>query len=204
MGLRYQNLCRDVRRCMTSELDLEPPQARTIEDEGAEEATLQQRTPEGQFPAQRGDLTVCVDDLREAAAHHNDDWLAQRLIEEAVALDRKRQKRGDGVYWQYVNIAYAAQQTAENEFNKLYIRGVCRFALESGIEQVEVYRAKTLSASPSDSDGLMGSTADPEALLSVLRGDKTVEATAALKEAYFTDTGLSVRLPENYAPGASR
>ncbi|ODR94659.1 hypothetical protein AUC70_08565 [Methyloceanibacter stevinii] len=187
---------------MTSELDLETPRIRLTKEE-MEDATLQRSTLDEEFPPQRGDLTVCVDDLREAATHHNDDWLAQRLIEEAVALDRKRQKRGDGLYWQYVNIAYAAQQTAENEFNKLYIRGVCRFAIESGIKQVEVYRAKVLSASPPDSDELMGNTADPESLLSVLRGDKTVKAPSALKEAYFTDTGLSVRLPGDCATGLS-
>lgn len=202
MGLRYQNLCRRVRQCMTSELDLETPRVRLTEEE-MEDATLQRSTLDEEFSPQRGDLTVCVDDLREAAAHHNDDWLAQRLIEEAVALDRKRQQRGDGLYWQYVNIAYAAQQTAENEFNKLYIRGVCRFALESGIKQIEVYRAKTLSAAPSDPNGLLGNTADPESLLSVLRGDKTVE-DPPLKEAYFTDTGLSVCLPENHAAETSR
>lgn len=197
MGLRYQNLCRRVRQCMTSELDIEWPQEKSPQPVAPPEVS-----PEHESSPQRGDLTVCVDDLREAAAHHNDDWLAQRLIEEAVALDRKRQKRGDGVYWQYVNIAYAAQQTAENEFNKLYIRGVCRFAMESGIEQVEVYRAKTISAAPSDHNGLLGNAADPQALLSVLRGDTTVEAPP-LKEAYFTDTGLSVRLPENYTSGES-
>ncbi|WP_159080028.1 hypothetical protein [Methyloceanibacter sp. wino2] len=198
MGLRYHNLCRRVRRCMTSELDIERPHEITPEAVAPNEGS-----PEQEFAPQRGDLTVCVDDLREAAAHHNDDWLAQRLIEEAVALDRKRQKRGDGVYWRYVNIAYAAQTTAENEFNKLYIRGVCRFAIESGIDKVEVYRAKTLSAAPHDPAQLLGNTADPESLLSVLRGDKTVE-DPPLKEAYFTDTGLSVRLPENHAADTSR
>jgi hypothetical protein len=75
MGLRYQNLCRRVRQCMTSELDLETPQTGTTEKEKeeADEAELQQREPGEDFPAQRGDLTVCIDDLREAAAHHDDD-----------------------------------------------------------------------------------------------------------------------------------
>ena len=100
MGLRYQNLCQRVRQCMTSELDLETPQAGTTEKEKEEtdEAKLHQSTSDEAFPAQRGDLTVCIDDLRDAAAHHDDDWLAQRLVEKAMELDRKRQERGDGVY----------------------------------------------------------------------------------------------------------
>jgi hypothetical protein len=199
MGLRYQNLCQRVRQCMTSELDLETPQAGTTkkEKEETDEAKLHQSTSDEAFPAQRGDLTVCIDDLRDAAAHHDDDWLAQRLVEEAMELDRKRQERGDGVYWRFVNITYAARQAAENEFNKLYIRGVCRFAIQSGIEQVEVYRAKTLSPSSHDPVGLVGNTADPELLLSVLRGDRQAQESSALKESHFTDTGLSIRLPEN-------
>jgi hypothetical protein len=34
-------------------------------------------------------------------------------------------------------------------------------------------------------------------LLSVLRGDKQAQESSALKESHFTDTGLSIRLPEN-------
>jgi len=175
MGLHYQNLSRQVRQYMASELDASAPKgARSIH---------------------HGDLKVCMDDLREAAESHDDDWLAQRLLDEAATMERERKRRGDKAYWNFVNIAYAAQQTAESEFNKLYVRGVCQLAIRSGIKQVEVYRAKTIAGTSSEPDGALGQVVDPESLLTVLRGEKLAVPSTTLKEADFAETGLSVRLP---------
>ena len=181
MGLQYKDLSQQVRQFMASELEI-----------GTHHKTL---------APHRGSLTVYVDDLREAAERYDDDWLAQRLLEEAVAVDRERQKRGDKAYWSFVNLAYAAQLTAEAEFNKLYIRGLCQFAILSGIKQVKVYQAKAITATPPGPNGLLEQVLDPESLLNLLRGDKAAAHSTTLSEADFADSGLSVRLPQRAGCG---
>ncbi len=63
----------------------------------------------------------------------------------------------------------AAQLLAQSEFNRFYIRGVCLQAIEEGISQVEVYRARESSWSRPESERKIGTKINPNELLNDLR-----------------------------------
>jgi hypothetical protein len=81
---------------------------------------------------------------------------------------------------------------AQGEFNRYYIRGVCRRALEAGILDVEVYRARLVAAPRPDSEALIGRRLDAEQLIADLRTHMGVDTALGLGR---PNSGLSVCLP---------
>lgn len=79
---------------------------------------------------------------------------------------------------------------AEGEFNRFYIRGVCRKAITEKLE-IEVYRAKPVRTPRSKSQRLIGTTVNPERLLSDLQ--KNIGVDLALGIPGGANSGLSVR-----------
>lgn len=63
----------------------------------------------------------------------------------------------------------AAQLLAQGEFNRYYIRGLCLWALENGIQSLEIYRARESSWSRAESEAKIGSKLDALQLLDDLR-----------------------------------
>lgn len=63
----------------------------------------------------------------------------------------------------------AAQVLAQSEFNRFYIRAVCLQAIEEGITQVEIYRAKESSWSREQSELKIGRKVNASELLDDLR-----------------------------------
>jgi len=63
----------------------------------------------------------------------------------------------------------AAQLLAQGEFNRYYIRGLCLWALERGIQSLEIYRARESSWSRPESEAKIGSKLDAADLLDDLR-----------------------------------
>jgi hypothetical protein len=132
--------------------------------------------------------------LRTALTSGTEDTLAealrqQRRIERST--DRKKPAGGYAIVSVPEN---AAQVLAESEFNRYYIRGVARRAVEAGIPEVVVYRAKPVDEPRVESEALVESTVPPQVLLDDLRahtGDKPVLGIPA-----GPGSGLSVRLPE--------
>ncbi len=80
--------------------------------------------------------------LKEAAQSQNDNWLAQQLRlggRISQTEERKKPKGGTAI----VSVPVTASETlAEGEFNRFFIRGVCRRAIANNEEDVIVYRAK--------------------------------------------------------------
>ncbi len=63
----------------------------------------------------------------------------------------------------------AAQLLAQGEFNRYYIRGLCLWALENGVYELEVYRARESSWRRPESEARIGGKLDTSKLLDDLR-----------------------------------
>lgn len=85
----------------------------------------------------------------------NDDTFAENLVELGYILPGK------------------VKMLAEGEFNRYYIRGVCRLAMAAGIPEVEVYRAKEVKTAKEESVDRIGLKIPADKLLEDLRTHKT-------------------------------
>ena len=131
--------------------------------------------------------------LREAIRAGNDDSLAEQLRAHrriTKTLPRKNPKGGFSIASAPVN---AAEVLAESEFNRFYIRALARRAIEDGINDLVVYRAKPVQNPRPESEALIEATLPPEDLLNDLRAHP--DEPPALGVPSGPNSGLSVRLP---------
>jgi hypothetical protein len=82
---------------------------------------------------------------------------------------------------------------AEGEFNRFYVRGLCRRALAEGIERLEVYRAKEVSEPRPESWNKIGNLMDPQAVLIDVRVSIGVETALGMPQG--PNSGLTLRIP---------
>jgi DNA repair photolyase len=131
--------------------------------------------------------------LQEAMEDGDDSTLAEQLRQQrriARTADRKQPQGGYNI----VTIPHnAADMIAENEFNRYYIRALCRRAIEDGISQLIVYRAKTVESPRSRSEALVETAVDPATLLEDLRQHTGEEPELGIPGG--PNSGLSVHLP---------
>ena len=81
--------------------------------------------------------------LKNAIQNGNSRMLAHELLTNHCLKKTEPRKRKNGVGM--VKVSSKAHETlADDEFNRFYIRGVCKKAIEENME-VEAYRAKTVS-----------------------------------------------------------
>jgi hypothetical protein len=128
--------------------------------------------------------------LGEAAAKHDDSWLAQKLRAESLLSAQETATRNGKVIVKSVPVT-APDTLAEGEFNRLYIRGLCLRAIAAGIKSVIVYRARASEHPRPGSEAMIGTKLDPTALLEDLRKSKG-KYPSVLPD---VNSGLSVRLP---------
>ena len=128
--------------------------------------------------------------LTEAARGGDDRWLAQQLTAGRMLIRRETAYRKGRHYVKDVP-HNAAEILAEGEFNRIYIRGLCREVLASGGSSVVVYRARWSENPRPESECLVGRVLDAKLLLENLRASKGQEP-ALLPH---VNTGLSVHLP---------
>lgn len=130
--------------------------------------------------------------LREAITNKDEVWLAGALRSGGrMNATESRRKPGGGFTTAKVPVT-APDTLAEGEFNRFYSRGVCRRAIEDGIPKVIVYRAKPVESPRPESQAMIGSAVDPQALLDDLRTHQGVEP--ALRLPPRPNSGLSIRL----------
>ena len=130
--------------------------------------------------------------LRAAAVMHDDAWLAGQIRIGGLlkATETRNTKRGPVA----ARVPVTASETlAEGEFNRYYIRAVCRAAIDAGQAEVVIYRAKYVEQPRPDSESRIGRTMNAKALLDDLR-QASVTVDAALKMPPGPNSGLSVRL----------
>lgn len=132
--------------------------------------------------------------LREAIESGDEETLAARLAEHRRMARTAHRRKPEGGYTIVTVPHNAAEMIADSEFNRYYIRALCRRALEDGITELIVYRAKPVSDPRPESEELLESTVDPAALLQDLR--KNVgDAVPKMGIPGGPNSGISVRLP---------
>jgi hypothetical protein len=85
----------------------------------------------------------------------------------------------------------AAATMAEGEFNRYYIRALCRRAMTDGA-RVQVYRARFSRNPDPESEAKIGTEPDPAAVLADLRASQGVATALGLPS--HPNSGLSIRL----------
>ena len=132
--------------------------------------------------------------LREAIESGDEATLAARLREHRRIARTGHRRKPDGGYTIVTVPHNAAETIAESEFNRYYIRALCLRALEDGIKELVVYRAKAARDPRPESEELLEGTVDPAALLQDLR-DHTGDVPPQLGIPGGPNSGVSVRLP---------
>lgn len=178
MGLNLVNLTGEVRRYMLEEIEMDIASAKGI--------YLSTRLNE------RG-IAAYPNLLKTASQDHNDDWLADQ-IENNGLLNAREQKRKPKGGFTWADVPYTAPETlAEGEFNRFYARALCRHAIDSGVGEVVVYRAKAVMNARSASEAKIGTRINAHVLLNDLRTHQGMDTALGLPPG--PNSGLSVRLP---------
>lgn len=128
--------------------------------------------------------------LKTAVTNHDIAWLASQLKNKGCIKQMEEQTRNGVVHAKKVP-HNAAESMAEGEFNRFYMRGLCRYALNSGVTALEVYRARISSSPRSESEQRVGEKVSPEVLLQDLR--ENIGANTFLGIPGGVNSGLSVR-----------
>ncbi|HET8671610.1 MAG TPA: hypothetical protein VFM05_13595, partial [Candidatus Saccharimonadales bacterium] len=132
--------------------------------------------------------------LREALQSGNDETLAESLRDHRRILRTLPRRNPKGGYSISATPENAAQVLAESEFNRYYIRALARRAIEDGIPELVIYRAKPVSNPRPESEARIETTLYPQELLDDLRSHPGDEAPT-LGVPSGPNSGLSVRLP---------
>jgi hypothetical protein len=89
----------------------------------------------------------------------------------------------------------AAEVLAEGEFNRFYIRALCRRAIEDGVDELIVFRSKPVENPRPHSLAKVGSAVGPHRLLTDLRTHPGTDTALGLPPG--PGSGLSVCLPSS-------
>ena len=132
--------------------------------------------------------------LKQAAADADDAMLAMNLRHSNAFLDSvpKRTPKGNMTI---AKVPVTAPETlAEGEFNRFYIRGLCLIAMERGITELEVYRARHSEKPRPESEALIGKRLNVAQLLDDLRKHPGCDTALGLPPG--PNSGLSARIPQ--------
>ena len=132
--------------------------------------------------------------LRDALQNGDDETLAQSLREHRRILRTLPRRNPSGGYSIAATAENAAQVLAESEFNRYYIRALARRAIEDGISELVIYRAKPVTNPRPESEARIETSLSPQELLEDLRSHLGDERPT-LGVPSGPNSGLSVRLP---------
>lgn len=187
MSLQLENLEDDVRKLIMEEIE---------RDEAGGNLFFSNR-----LRADKKDIYLHL--LKEALAKGNDDSFALTIKTSQCLNQKETRDTKKGAI--QADVPYNAHITlAEGEFNRYYIRGLCRKSLLEG-KQLEVYRAKYVSSPRPESQVKIGQVVDAAKLLEDLRKDNALGeknrgewVTNALGIPAGPNSGLSVRLKKGF------
>jgi hypothetical protein len=127
--------------------------------------------------------------LRTACANGSDITLGDALRQNGRLLKRTMRRKPKGGFTE-VDVPYTAHETlAEGQFNRLYIRAICRCAIATGQQTVLVYRAAERETERPASIALIDTEVDAAELLAKLR--KALDFNSGFPE---PNTGLCVKI----------
>jgi hypothetical protein len=132
--------------------------------------------------------------LEEAMQNGNDDWLARAILHRGFIRLREQYTRDGITRWRNVNREQAAQQLAEGEFNRYYLRGLCLRAQAEGQDTLSVYRGKEVHQPRPESEQKIGTRIAVDMLLQHLRTNDFVTIEAALGIPGGPNSGLTAKL----------
>ena len=132
--------------------------------------------------------------LREALQSGTDETLAQSLREHRRILRTLPRRNPAGGYSIAATAENAAEVLAESEFNRYYIRGLARRAIEDDVPELVVYRAKPARNPRPESEARVETAISPQEILEDLRSHPGDERPT-LGVPSGPNSGLSVRLP---------
>ena len=132
--------------------------------------------------------------LREAIQSGTDQTLAENLQTHRRINRTQPRRQPKGGYSIAATPENAAEILAESEFNRYYIRGLARRAIEDGIPELVIYRAKPAKNPRPGSEARLETTISPQDLLDDLRAHPGDEPPT-LGVPAGPNSGLSVRLP---------
>lgn len=128
--------------------------------------------------------------LIEAARSYTEHWLAYQIEANGMMKGMETARKPSGGYTTKHVPDTAAETLAEGQFNRYYILGLCRYALNEDISTVSIYRAKEVRNPRQKSEALIGQSRDATTLISQLR---PVESSLG-HELLQPNSGLSVKL----------
>lgn len=129
--------------------------------------------------------------LREALVKYDDVWLTEQIrTRNLMHMTEQRRARGGSITTAKVP-HNAPEMLAEGEFNRFYIRGLCKHAIDCDGTEVEVYRGKDVSHPRPESQVMIGKRLPADQLLQDLRTSQGVEPALGLPPG--PNSGLTVR-----------
>jgi hypothetical protein len=177
MGLRFADLDITTRSYMLAELDHDLQMDKLYVGKYLSEVGKQQ------YPGL----------LREAIEGGTDDSLAVALQAPGLFLEMHEKKNPAGGV-SLAKVPRTAHETlAGGEFNRFYLRGLCRRVVESGGGNVQIYRARASTNPRRESEAMIGEVLDAAVLLTDLR--TSIGVDTALRLPPGPNSGLSGRLP---------
>ena len=177
MGLHYDDLDEDTRRYMVDEID------RDIADGSIYISNY--LNPHG---CERWPHI-----LREAATYGTDDSLAAAIRSDNCLKSHVERRKPKGGFTMAAVPVTAHETMGEGEFNRYYTRGLCGRAIECGVDELEVYRAKAVMEPRPASQAKIGLRVDPSLILEDLRKTQGVEPALGLPPG--PNSGLCLRIP---------
>lgn len=142
-------------------------------------------TPKGQ--------TQYAELLRTSITDGNDVSLEATLRGPGILRDAEERRTPSGGTTVAKVPTTAAETLAEGEFNRFYLRGLCRRCMADGIQELLIYRAKQVTNPRPESVANVGSKVDVAALLQDLRTHVGVDTALGLPPG--PNSGLSARIP---------
>ncbi len=140
MGLEYRDLDERTRTLMLDEIDRDSA--------GGSLYLSDNLTTEGK--------TEYPDLLRAAAREGNDETLAGEIRGRLKPFEKPRQLKSGGFSKAPKMRSNAHEMLAEGEFNRFYIRALCRRAIEDCKPHLIVYRANAVEKPRSTSEAMIG------------------------------------------------
>jgi len=132
--------------------------------------------------------------LRAAARNGSDDTLAAEIRPRLNPFEKPKQLKSGAFSKPPVMRVNAHEMLGEGEFNRFYIRGVCRRAIADGIQEVEIYRAKDVTNPRSESQARIGQRISAAALLEDLQTHQGVDTALGLPAG--PNSGLCAKIPQ--------
>ncbi len=135
--------------------------------------------------------SIYADLLREAVDGGSPESLAAALRGHLVTQEPSRSKLGKVFYRSVPPSAHVT--LAEDEFNRLYVRGLCARVVANGGSEVQVYRARAVMVPRARSRQLVEAVLDAQRVLDDLRTHVAIDPVLGVPGG--PNSGLSVQLP---------